>query len=150
MSCNLNNVAINVYDWMCFCVCWNVEAVIVIVCLCKGYICEGGFRLQFWLQDFHLQNMVVGGDSSSEAGTKLYISNLDFNVSNEDIKVKEIYSYFSCIVVRFCWWIGILILYSINIVAFACCLRIFLGFVLMLLWKMIVSDWGIQMLALDI
>ncbi|KAK1409488.1 hypothetical protein QVD17_36014 [Tagetes erecta] len=36
---------------------------------------------------FDVQNMVVGGDSSSEAGTTLYISNLHCDVTNEDIKV---------------------------------------------------------------
>ncbi|KAI7752677.1 hypothetical protein M8C21_029210 [Ambrosia artemisiifolia] len=38
-------------------------------------------------QAFHVQNMVFGGDSSSEEGTRLYISNLDYEVTNEDIKV---------------------------------------------------------------
>ncbi|KAK9061202.1 hypothetical protein SSX86_018382 [Deinandra increscens subsp. villosa] len=38
-------------------------------------------------QDFHVQNMVVGGENKSEAGTKLYISNLHYEVTNEDIKV---------------------------------------------------------------
>ncbi|KAJ0470618.1 putative RNA recognition motif domain, nucleotide-binding alpha-beta plait domain superfamily [Helianthus annuus] len=38
-------------------------------------------------QAFHVQNVLVGGESSSEAGTRLYISNLDYEVTNEDIKV---------------------------------------------------------------
>ncbi|KAI3793362.1 hypothetical protein L1987_35979 [Smallanthus sonchifolius] len=36
---------------------------------------------------FHAQSMLVGGESSTEAGTKLYISNLDYEVTNEDIRV---------------------------------------------------------------
>ncbi|XP_024973350.1 THO complex subunit 4B-like [Cynara cardunculus var. scolymus] len=38
-------------------------------------------------QAFHMQEMLVGGESNLEAGTKLYISNLDYGVTNEDIKV---------------------------------------------------------------
>lgn len=38
-------------------------------------------------QAFHMQEMLVGAESNSEAGTKLYISNLDYGVTNEDIKV---------------------------------------------------------------
>ncbi|KAI3799808.1 hypothetical protein L1987_35112 [Smallanthus sonchifolius] len=38
-------------------------------------------------QAFHAQSMLVGGESNSVAGTKLYISNLDYGVTNEDIRV---------------------------------------------------------------
>ncbi|KAJ0657764.1 putative RNA-binding domain superfamily [Helianthus annuus] len=41
-------------------------------------------------QAFHVQNVMVGGESSSEAGTRLYISNLDYEVTNEDIKLVSI------------------------------------------------------------
>lgn len=33
------------------------------------------------------QQMVLGGGSNSEEGTKLYISNLDYDVSNDDLQV---------------------------------------------------------------
>lgn len=36
---------------------------------------------------FGHQSAAIGGGSSIETGTKLYISNLDYGVSNEDIKV---------------------------------------------------------------
>ncbi|CAH1438539.1 unnamed protein product [Lactuca virosa] len=38
-------------------------------------------------QAFGVQEMLVRGHSNSESGTKLYISNLDEGVTNEDIKV---------------------------------------------------------------
>ncbi|KAL8193010.1 hypothetical protein R6Q57_027458 [Mikania cordata] len=38
-------------------------------------------------QAFPVQNMLPGGEFISEAGTKLYISNLDYDVTNEDIRV---------------------------------------------------------------
>ncbi|XP_076938026.1 THO complex subunit 4B-like [Bidens hawaiensis] len=38
-------------------------------------------------QAYHVQNTLIGGESNSEAGTRLYISNLDYEVSNDDIKV---------------------------------------------------------------
>ncbi|KAD7480082.1 hypothetical protein E3N88_03218 [Mikania micrantha] len=38
-------------------------------------------------QAFPPQNMLPGGEFISEAETKLYISNLDYDVSNEDIRV---------------------------------------------------------------
>jgi hypothetical protein len=33
------------------------------------------------------QQMMLGGGSNTEEGTKLYISNLDYGVTNEDIQV---------------------------------------------------------------
>lgn len=39
------------------------------------------------MQAFHVQKMLVGGKPDSDAGTKLYISNLNYEVTNEDIKV---------------------------------------------------------------
>ncbi|GKD97009.1 THO complex subunit 4A [Tanacetum coccineum] len=42
-------------------------------------------------QALHVPQMVVGRPpTNSEAGTKLYVSNLDYEVTNEDIKVKFI------------------------------------------------------------
>ncbi|KAI3721286.1 hypothetical protein L2E82_32292 [Cichorium intybus] len=38
-------------------------------------------------QAIHMQKMLTGGESNSQDGTKLYISNLDEGVTNEDIKV---------------------------------------------------------------
>lgn len=34
-----------------------------------------------------VEAMVLSGGSQAEVGTKLYLSNLDYGVSNEDIKV---------------------------------------------------------------
>lgn len=33
------------------------------------------------------QQLVLGGGSNTEEGTKLYISNLDYDVSSEDLQV---------------------------------------------------------------
>ncbi|XP_071707849.1 THO complex subunit 4B-like [Rutidosis leptorrhynchoides] len=38
-------------------------------------------------QVYHVQEMLVGDQGNSEAGTKLYVSNLNYQVTNEDIKV---------------------------------------------------------------
>lgn len=36
------------------------------------------------------QQMVLGGGSNTEEGTKIYISNLDYGVSNDDIQVETL------------------------------------------------------------
>ncbi|XP_071738737.1 THO complex subunit 4B-like [Rutidosis leptorrhynchoides] len=43
--------------------------------------------MNFDIMAYHVQEMLVGGKGNSEAGTKLYISNLHYEVTNEDMKV---------------------------------------------------------------
>jgi len=40
-----------------------------------------------WRHDLFDESMKAAGLTGVETGTKLYISNLDYGVSNEDIKV---------------------------------------------------------------
>lgn len=48
-----------------------------------------------------MQEMLMPGGMDTESGTKLYISNLDYGVTNEDIKVVIFFSkvFFNCLFV---------------------------------------------------
>lgn len=41
------------------------------------------------------QQMMLGGGSNTEEGTKLYISNLDYGVTNEDVQVGTLIDFIS-------------------------------------------------------
>lgn len=42
-----------------------------------------------WRHDLFEDGMAAAGLTGIESGTKLYVSNLDYGVSNEDIKVLD-------------------------------------------------------------